>query len=64
MQNFKKKTLNMVKELKDEIEKFLWELETKQKEHIEILELKNKITKTKNSIGGFNRSLNTAWKEN
>lgn len=51
----------MFKELKDNIKKFFREL--KQKEHIEILELKNKVTQIKNSIGGFNSSLRTAWRE-
>lgn len=56
---------NYVQELKDKTGKFIRILETKQNQkNTQKSWNENKIAEIKNSIGGFNNSLNAVWREN
>lgn len=56
---------NYVQELKDKTGKFIRILETKQNQkNTQKSWNENKIAEIKNSMGGFNNSLNAVWREN
>lgn len=56
---------NYVQELKDKTGKFIRILETKQNQkNTQKFWNENKIAEIKNSMGGFNNSLNAVWREN